>query len=486
MMDKNTTKNVRFSPRLTMFDRRTLEEIHDRSCRILETTGVRMPHGQVADRLAEAGAKVDRDGQRVHLPRRLVDESLAGTARTYELFSQDGQPAARFGVGSRNYNSIAGEAHWLENGIRRPARLDDVVAGVHMADRLEWINIAGSMADPQDIPAKVRCVHVAATMLKYSRKPITFWYYDGPSAGYVNELLIAAAGGEDAARNQPRTYAFLEPISPLSFPRDGLDVIYQTRRLNLPVSIGPMAQAGVSAPVTLAGTVVQENAEVLAAICAVQAIQPGAAICYGGIPHAFDMATTQMIFAGPEQALMAIAMTELARFYGLPVYVNVGLTDSKVPDAQAGMEIAATLMAGMLAGADIFGHLGICGVDQASSLDMLILQNEIIGYLEHVVGGIEVSEDAFAVELIERVGPGGSFLAEDHTAERFRTQLHFPRLLDRHFFDNWRRQGGSSMAERIAEEKTELLRRPCEPVVDAATAAELDRIVLSAQKHLLK
>jgi len=143
-------------------------------------------------------------------------------------------------------------------------------------------------------------------------------------------------------------------------------------------------------------------------------------------------------------------------------------------------------MAGMPAGADIFGHLGICGVDQASSLDMLILQNEIIGYLEHVVGGIEVSEDAFAVELIERVGPGGSFLAEDHTAERFRTQLHFPRLLDRHFFDNWRRQGGSSMAERIAEEKTELLRRPCEPVVDAATAAELDRIVLSAQKHLLK
>ena len=129
-----------------------------------------------------------------------------------------------------------------------------------------------------------------------------------------------------------------------------------------------MAQMGATAVATLAGTIAQENAEILAGLCIVQLIGPGTPVCYGGIPHAFDMRTTQVIFGGPEQALMAVGLTELAHFYGLPVYINVGLTDSKLADAQAGLESGITLACGAMAGADIFGHLGICGADQGASL----------------------------------------------------------------------------------------------------------------------
>ena len=138
------------------------------------------------------------------------------------------------------------------------------------------------------------------------------------------------------------------------------------------------------APGTLAGTLAQENAEILAGLCLVQLIRPGTPVCYGGIPHALDMRTTQMIFAGPEQAIMAVAMTQMGKYYGLPVYLNVGLTDSKVVDAQSGLESGVTLACGAMASADIFGHLGICGMDQGSSLTLLAMQHEIIAYLERM------------------------------------------------------------------------------------------------------
>ena len=169
-----------------------------------------------------------------------------------------------------------------------------------------------------------------------------------------------------------------------------------------------------------------------------QLIREGTPVCYGGIAHIFDMRTTQLVFAGPEQALMAVAFTQLGKRYGLPVYINVGLADAKVPDAQAGMEAGITLAAGAAAGADIFGHLGICGVDQATSLNMLIMQHELIGYVERMMAWIEVSAETLAVDVIEEVALGSrNFLAEEHTVRHFRKEHWFPELLDRQFFDPW-------------------------------------------------
>jgi len=323
------------------------------------------------------------------------------------------------------------------------------------------------MSDPHELPPEVGGPAVAAELLRNTTKPFGLWFHNRTAARFIVEILIAAAGSEQEAARYPLTYPFLEPISPLRFPRDGVDALFETARLRLPVPVGPMAQTGISAPGTLAGTLAQENAEILAGLCITQLICPGVPVCYGGIPHAFDMRTTQMIFAGPEQALMAVAMTQMGKRYGLPVYINVGLTDSKVPDAQAGLEAGITLTLGALAGADIFGHLGISGVDQASSLDMLLMQHEIIGYLERFLGGIRFDEDTLALDVIERVGPGGSFLDQEHTARHFRGELWFPRLLDRQFYDAWRSGGALTMADRCRAEKQRLLaEHQVEPLPD--------------------
>ena len=209
-------------------------------------------------------------------------------------------------------------------------------------------------------------------------------------------------------------------------------------------------------------------------------------VCYGGICHAFDMATTQLIFAGPEQAIFGVAMTKLGKYYGLPVYINVGLTDSKAVDGQAGLEAGITLSFGAAAGADIFGHMGICGVDQATSLDMLVFQNNIIAYVESMMREINFSDEALGIQEIQEVGPGGTFIDREFTAGHFRKELWFPKLLDRSYYQAWLESGAKNMAERCRQRKEEILRthRP-EPLTPELERG-LNEIAASAKRNLLK
>ncbi|MBN1250297.1 MAG: trimethylamine methyltransferase family protein, partial [Anaerolineae bacterium] len=478
--------------RLSILSEEQIGRIHGTALALLASPGVRVPHGEVRQRFREAGADVDDEGAIVRIPEDVVDWALAQAGKQFTLYGRDRSRQARYGVGERNYNSIAGEASWLEEGYssdsapprRRYARLSDVTAATRLADALPHINLVGAMADPQDLPPAVRCIAVAVEQLRHTTKPIQFWWHDRASARYLLEVLIAAAGSEEAAAAYPLTYPFLEPISPLKFPHDGIDLLFETARLNLPVPIGPMAQVGATAPGTLAGTLAQENAEILAGICITQLIRPGMPVCYGGIPHAFDMRTTQLIFAGPEQALMAIAMTQMGKHYGLPVYINVGLTDSKVPDAQAGLEAGMTLLTGVLAGADIFGHLGIAGVDQASSLTMLLMQHEIIGYVERIVQGFEVTDETLGLAVVRDVGHDGTFLDTMHTFRHFRQELWFPQLLDRQYWTNWLDAGATSMVARCAEMRDRLLREHEAEPLAPELERELSSILNAARRAL--
>ncbi|MFH1008440.1 MAG: trimethylamine methyltransferase family protein [Candidatus Latescibacterota bacterium] len=463
-----------------------IEKIHQASCSILDRIGVIIPHDEMLSRFADCGARVDLNNRRVHIPHELVESLLAKAGRRFTLYGRDTSRTAEFGVGKRNYNSIAGEALWIDNigDKRRYATLPDVVAATRMGDALSSITMPGAMSDPHELPAEWRCVAVAAEMIKNTTKPITFWLHDRRSAEYLVELVIALRGDQDKAREQPLFYPLLEPISPLSFAFNGIDLLYETARLAMPVTIGPMAQMGVSAPATLAGTMAQENAEILAGICVTQLVREGTPVCYGGICHAFDMATTQMIFSGPEQAIFGVAMTQMGKRYGLPVYINVGLTDAKRPDAQAGIEAGITLALGAAAGADIFGHMGISGVDQAASLDMLILQDEIISYVESVSRPIEISDDTLGIDVMEETGPKGTFMDKLHTVEHFRKEIWLPKLMDRSFYDAWRDTGARSMEERCRARKEELLRLHEVEPLDENMAGEIDRIVEAARQHL--
>ncbi|RPI00503.1 MAG: hypothetical protein EHM72_09025 [Calditrichaeota bacterium] len=453
--------------------------------RILAETGVDIPHEEMRSLFVKAGAAPDAGSNRIRIPHELVDECLAAAGKSFTIYGRDRTRTASFGIGKRNYNSTAGQAYWLDrDGRRRFCTLDDVRQATMLGDVLPRLTIVGAMADPLEIDAAWRCVEVAATMLRLTTKPIMFWYHDRKSAAWVNELFLLLAGDCEQLARYPFAYPFLEPISPLRFPEKGIDVLFETCKIPLPVPIGPMAQVGLSAPATLAGTLAQETAEILAGVCVTQLIHAGTPVCFGGIPHAFDMRTTQLIFAGPEQALMAVAMAEMGKYYGLPVYLNVGLTDSKIVDAQAGLEIGSTLLMGALSGADIFGHLGIAGVDQAASLEMLLFQHEVIEYIERIMNEFEVNDDTIALELIQRLGPGGNFIAEEHTLRFFRQEVWTPSLLNRDYWETWESKGRKTILDQVRDRLAQLADTYEPHPLDRDQEREIDKIVEKARKDL--
>jgi len=462
--------------------------IHEASLTILERVGVEVPHPEMLSRFADFGAQVDFKTKRVRLPADLVARSLQQAGKRFTIYGRDLARQASFGQGKRNYNSIGGEAFWVDNigEQRRYATLADVATAARFCDGLKHIDIVGAMADPHELPGSYRSVEVMATLIRNTAKPLHFWFNNRRAARYLVEMMIALRGDEDRAAQFPVCYPFLEPISPLRFPFEGIDVLFETARLNLPTPVGPMAQMGLSAPATIAGTIAQENAEILAGVCVTQLVRPGMPVCYGGICHAFDMGTTQMIFCGPEQAILGVAMTQMGKHYGFPVYVNVGLTDSKRPDAQAGLETGSTLVLAAAAGADIFGHMGICGVDQATSLDMLVLQHEVISYVESVMREIEFSNDTLGLAEIAAVAKGGkTFLDRDHTVEHFRQELWVPALLDRRYYQDWWESGTLSMEDRCRQRKEHILRTHNPEPISAELERSLDEIVSAAKRELV-
>jgi len=464
-----------------------IQTIHDASLSILKKTGIMIHHDEILKLVGQAGATVDKDSKIAHLPEQLVMDSIAKAKKQYILYGHDLQCTVRFGYGDLVLMSSPGQYGWIDSqtGTLRSATIQDARDAICLGDALPNIDIVGSMAQPGEISEMYREVFLTAELVKGTRKPTRTWVFNRRTARYVLEIYRAVAGGKVALREQPMTEAFLEPISPLQLPRDGLDAMIEFIQAGQPVSVGPMAMVSGTAPATLAGTLAQENAEILATVVVSQLLAPGTPVTYGGIPHIMDPATGICSFGSPEQMLMAVACVQMGRFYGFPVYINVGLTDAKVPDVQAGIEKGSSLMLGVLAGADTFGHAGICGTDHGASLLWLAIDDELMAYVKRVVRGFEVNNDTIATEVIDNVGPAGSFLAEEHTVKHFREQLWLPgKTWTRQMWDEWEKEGRTSMADRIREKVKHTITTHKPKPMDEALAKEIDNIVESAKQQL--
>jgi len=464
-----------------------IQTIHNASLSVLKKTGIMIHHDEILKLVAEAGARVDKNSKIARLSEQLVMDCISKAKKQYILYGRDLQCTARFGYGDLVLMSSPGQYGWIDSqtGRLRSATIKDARDAICLGDALPNINIVGSMAQPEEISETYREVFLTAELVKGTCKPTRTWVFNRRTARYVLEIYRTVAGGDAALRGHPMTETFLEPISLLQLPHDGLDAMIEFVQAGQPVNIGPMAMVSGTAPATLAGTLAQENAEILAAVVVSQLLQPGTPVTYGGIPHIMDPATGICSFGSPEQMLMAVAMVQMGRFYGFPVYINVGLTDAKVPDVQAGIEKGSSMMLGALAGADTFGHAGICGTDHGASLLWLAIDDELMAYVKRVVRGFEVNTETVATQVVDTVGPAGTFLAEEHTVKHFRKELWLPgKAWTRATWDSWEKEGRSSMADRIQKKVEHITATHKVKPMDEALAREIDCIVECAKKQL--
>jgi trimethylamine--corrinoid protein Co-methyltransferase len=460
-----------------------LARLHAASLRILEETGVAVGSASVRERLAAAGARVD--GTRVRLPAPLVEAALASAPRSYTLAARE--PAWDLPLdGAHGYLSVDGSAAEILDpgtGVRRSSTEADLAEVTRLADALPEIAFLWQGVEAGDRPVPVRPLHELRTQLTNSGKHVQLMTATTPLAarGAV-EMARAVVGGAEALRARPILSSFQVSLSPLTFEGDALEAALVYAKAGVPAGFVVMAIGCATAPATPAGVLAQSNAEVLAGMTIVETLAPGAPTFYGACSTTMDLRSGLITCGGPEDLLYQAAFAQLARHYRVPVSVGTFAPGAKAPDWQAGLENGLSGLVSLLAGADMLSGAGLLYAARVFALEEMVLDAEIFGLVRHLAGGIAVDDATLAVDVIGEVGPGGNFLAEDHTIAHMRG-LWQPRLFDRGTWEDWEAAGRPTPRDRARERARSLLASHVPPPLAEGLADEMDAIVAAFSRE---
>jgi trimethylamine--corrinoid protein Co-methyltransferase len=344
-----------------------------------------------------------------------------------------------------------------ETGARRRSVAQDVKNMAVVADSLDNIDFVMSMSNPSDVPIDDLYIHAFMNMIRGSTKPNVYTAKNRKDMEDIYVIATAVAGGEKELREKPFLIHYAEPISPLHIIEESLQKHIFCAEKGIPAAYIPSPNTGGGGPITLAGAVALGNAESLLGLIITQLVNPGAPFLYGMNTAALDMKTTIVSYGSPEWSMGMGAWVELARFYNLPVWGYGGATDSKIVDTQAGIEATFSIMNAFLTRCTLVHDVAYIEYGSTSSMEMLVIADEIIRMMRYFMDGVQVNKNTLALDTIDKVTPGGGFLAEDHTMDNFRTAQWIPDLIDRTRYDSWMKAGSKSMFTRANERARKIL-----------------------------
>jgi trimethylamine--corrinoid protein Co-methyltransferase len=444
-------------PTMRMLSDEQIQAIHHTSLDILSQTGIVMKNEMACELLLEAGAW-ESEG-RIKIPPLVVMDAIASAPSRIPMHNRLGELTMPleggkvfFGSGSDCIFTID-----VETGQRRKATAQDVQRIAHVCDGLDQIDFTMSMGNPSDVPAMDIYIHEFISMIRGSVKPTVYTANNRADMQDIYRIACAVAGGETELREKPFMMLYGESISPLLYPDESVDKLLFCAEKGIPVTYPPSPNTGGGGPITLAGALALGNAECLVGLVLTQLVRPGASFLYGMNIAALDMKSAIVSYGAPEWPTGMAAWTDIARYYDLPVWGAAGATDSKVVDAQAGIEAAISIMTAFLTRCNLAHDVGYIEYGTTSSMDMLVIADEIVRDVRFIMGGVEISERTLAREAIHRAKPGGGFLADDHTLGNWRWAQWRPALIDRSRYDRWVEQGSKDMTARANERAREIL-----------------------------
>ena len=439
--------------------------IHRASLRVLEETGIRVRHSAAKDLYRKANARVQDD--RVTFPEKTIEAALELVPHQVLLAGRD--PAQDLLLeGTRVYAGTGGSpAAVVDLGASRPrpATVRDIRDLARLADALEWCDFVVAPLTPTDVPDTDVPVNRFYACLSQSSKHVMGGLGSLEGARQVREMGQLIAGGTDALRERPIVSAIAcWMVSPLQLDPVVTDILLDWCSYGLPVALSSAPMAGSTSPATLAGTLVQLHAEQLSGIVLTQAVRPGTPVLAGYIPGVADMRTAAYVGGAVEFGMMQAAAAQLARYCGVPIYASGGMSDSKLPDFQAGCEKMATFLLAAMGGCNYIHHaIGMVANMSATSLEMAVVDDEIIAMGMRVLRGMSADDESMATEAIDRVGPGGNFLMDPHTLRFLRSEVFVPRLADRQGWLLWE-EGGQETTRDRARARAEYLLRSHTPL----------------------
>jgi len=431
--------------------------IHNATLEILSQTGVEMQDSQGRELLLEAGAW-ESDG-RIKISENLVTDAIASAPSRIPMYDRLGNLAMPLELGRVFFGSGSDTIFTLdvETGERRRTTVKDVEDIARLCDALDNIDFIMSMGNPADVPPDDLYIYEFISMLRGSVKPNIYTAKNRADTEDIYRIAVAVAGGEQALREKPFLIAYAEPISPLLFPEESLQKLIFCAEKGIPASYPPSPNTGGGGPITLAGALALGNAECLVGLIISQLIRPGTPFLYGMNTAAMDMKSAIVSYGSPEWPLGMVAQMDLARYYDLPAWSAGGASDSKVVDTQAGIEMTFSILANFLARATLVHDVGYIEYGSTSSMEALVIADEIISETRFLVEGLAVNETTLALDAIGRARPGGGFLADDHTLDNWKWAQWRPALIDRNRYDRWVKRGSKDMFTRANERAREVL-----------------------------
>ncbi len=443
------------TPRLDRLSPDACRRLHAASLSILERTGVVLHDAEAVERLHGAGASVGDDG-RVRVPGSLVDWALGVAARSVTLHDRSGAPAITldddavfFGPGSDCLSIID-----HRSGAHRRATLHDVRDGLTVVDALPNMAFAMSMFLPSDVPPAMADREQMAAMLKHTVKPLVVVSYDIDAMTDAIAMAEAVAGGADALRRRPLAAFYINVTRGLVHNGDSLRKLLLLAERGLPALWIPVTSGGTTGPVTLAGNVAVNNAGVLVGILLANLVREGTPLVIPGMGGEFlDLRTMVDPYGEPDH--MGV-VPSLAHHYGLPMFSLGGGSDSKAVDQQAAAEAALTMLWHAQAGGHLVHDSGYLELGLTGSLAQLATCDEIAAWIHASRDPVVIDDETLALDVVDEVGPDGSFLEAQHTLDHYREHW-YPTLIDRSNRSQWLARGGLTLADRAARRVDQVL-----------------------------
>ncbi len=461
-----------------------VERTHAASLEILENVGLQVRNERARSIFKEHGCRVDSETLIVKFPPTVVNQYRAMLPPTFTFHGRDPkydrtlpQDGPVLVTGSSAPDIID-----PGTGQARRARSDDIARIAHLIQELPGYDIFSISTLADDAPPGQFTLARLYPALKYCLKPVRSTTKDMEDALEVMRLLYIIAGSAGAYQQRPFvTFHYCPVVSPLTMDQLSTEAIIYFSEAGLPVYPSIVPNAGLTSPMSMAGTLVQGNAEFLAISVLMQMVREGTPTIYATLPTVADMRTGAYASGGIECGMLHMAFAQMARFYNVPCGGYIGLSNSKLNDAQSGYETGMSSVAGVLAGVDMLNMGGLLDALKVFDFAKAVIDDEIGQMLKRLKRGITFTEEELALQVIAQIKPGGSFMMSPHTAKRMKSEALLPRLADREAREIWEKKGALDTQARAMQRVSEILAQASADLIPA----EVDKRLHEQFKNLV-
>ena len=460
-----------------------IEQIIAEGFELLVDPGVRVHNTEALELLADAGADVDFESQIARVPQGIVQQVLETAPSAFYLYDLDGEPVVHYGDDSVQFNPGSAAITVLDSNTQeqRAPVTADFVKFVKLVETLPQLDAQSTAMICTDVPEEIGDLYRLYLALNYMRKPIVTGAFRKDTWWTMKDMLAAVAGGEEALAARPIAIFDVCPSPPLLWSDLTCQNMIDCARHGIPSELVSMPLAGATAPVTIAGAVVQHTAECMSGVTICQLASEGAPIVWGGSPAAFDMreGTTPMGAIGTW--MIDCAYTEVGKALNLPTHAYLGMSDAKVVDAQCGLESAGGTLMAALAGVNMVSGAGMMDFESCQSYEKLVIDAEIIGMAKRLIAGVETRDEPIALGLMRELGHRADYLGQLHTAKWFSEEQYIPSsVIDRGSLEGWKKKGAKTAWERAEDRVDHLLTQYKPSPMSEDLRSELRAITLAA------